>query len=103
MSILDIILTSIVGIILLAVVIYYVVLAIKNKWFSKILDVIKNAIIEAETKFTSPNSGPEKKAYVLNAVSKKCEELGIPVKLLYNTISKYIDDVINKYNLLSKK
>ena len=85
----------------LGLVVYYLIKIIKNKWYSKIIDCIKNAIVEAELTWPEGH-GEQKKQYVIDKVRKKCEELGIPFDLLYNLILKTINTIIANYNLIKK-
>ena len=116
MTILEIIQLSVIGIALVATLIYcivmgvknkwfsklWVVMGVKNKWFSKLWETIKLAIKEAETKFPESGSGDKKKAYVLEQVEIKCIELGIPYSLLKKLISLAIDKIIDDYNIIKK-
>lgn len=100
--ILKIIEWSIIGLIVLILVIYYLVKAIKNKWLSQLTQTINDAIAEAEKKFPSSGSGADKKNYVLDKITAKCSELGIPFTLVYKLVNKLIEDVIANYNVISK-
>ena len=72
---------------------------VKNKGISKLYDTVAKAIKEAEA---SGKTGAEKKAYVLEKVEEKCQELGIPYKLFYGVIGKLIDTIIKHYNVVKK-
>lgn len=87
--------------ILLAFILYFVVKAIKNKWVTKLYETLKISMKEAEEKYDSGH-GDDKKKYVLDAMEKKAEELGIPWKMLVSTISKLINTIISNYNMLIK-
>lgn len=102
MSVLEIIQLCVIGVAVLAILIYIIVMGIKNKWFSKIWDTIKVSIKEAEKKFPESGSGDKKKAYVLEKVKAKCNELGVPYALLKKLIDLAIDKVIEDYNVISK-
>ena len=102
MTTLEIIQLCVIGVAILAILIYIVVMGIKNKWFSKLWDAIKVSIKEAEEKFPESGSGDKKKAYVLEKVKAKCDELGIPYELLKKLINVAIDKVIEDYNIISK-
>ena len=102
MTILEIIQLSVIGIAIVAILVYCVVMGVKNKWFSKLRETIKLAIKEAETKFPESGSGDKKKAYVLEQVEIKCIELGIPYSLLKKLISLAIDKIIDDYNVIKK-
>ena len=102
MSVLEIIQLCVIGVAILAILIYIIVMGIKNKWFSKLWDTIKVSIKEAEEKFPESGSGDKKKAYVLEKVKAKCDELGIPYTLLKKLINLAVDKVIEDYNVISK-
>lgn len=102
MTILEIIQLSVIGIAIVAILVYCIVMGVKNKWFSKLWETIKLAIKEAETKFPESGSGDKKKAYVLEQVEIKCIELGIPYSLLKKLISLAIDKIIDDYNVIKK-
>lgn len=102
MSILELIQLISLGVIALFVVIYLIVLAIKNKWVKQLIQTVEKAISEAEEKYGEGN-GDLKKEYVLKAVEKKAQELGIPYRLLRKLISKLIDMIIHDYNVITKK
>ncbi|MDY0386926.1 MAG: hypothetical protein RBT65_07340 [Methanolobus sp.] len=91
----------ILAVIVICMVTYYVILAIKNKWLKQLIDTISNAIAKAEKQFPDGH-GKEKKKIVEDAVMEKCEELGIPYKILYKLISKLIDTIISHYNIIAK-
>lgn len=88
-------------VICLALVVYYLVKIIKNKWVSEILDTIKLAVAEAEAKWPIGH-GTEKKEYVLEKVKVKCEELKIPFDLIYKLIVKVINNIVDGYNSIKK-
>ena len=102
MSTFEIVRICILGIAILAVLILILIKAIKNKWFSKLWDTVKIAIKEAEEKYPESGSGEQKKAYVLEKVKTKCDELGIPYNFLKKLINLTIDKVIKYYNVISK-
>lgn len=102
MSVLEIIQLCVIGVAILAILIYIIVMGIKNKWFSKLWDTIKVSIKEAEEKFPESGSGDKKKAYVLEKVKAECDELGIPYALLKKLIDLAVDKVIEDYNVISK-
>lgn len=101
MSKLELIQMIILSIIILLLIIYYFIKAIKNKWLGQIINTIEEGIKEAEIKYPNGN-GQIKKELVMNKVYLKCEELGIPFKLLYTLISKLIDKIIENYNVIKK-
>lgn len=102
MTKLELIELIVLGIILIAAVIYYVPKAFKEHWFQKITDTAKEGIKEAEEKFPGEGHGSEKKNYVLEKVQLKCDELKIPYNLIWKLISKFVDNVIDNYNVLKK-
>ena len=102
MSTLEIIELSIIGVAVLAILIYCIVMGVKNKWFTKLFETLKVAIKEAEEKFPEAGSGDKKKAYVLSKIEEKCKELNIPYSLLKKLIIVAIDKVIEDYNIISK-
>ena len=102
MTTLEIIQLCVIGVAILAILIYIIVMGIKNKWFSKLWDTIKISIKEAEEKYPDCGSGEQKKAYVLEKVKAKCDELCIPYALLKKLIDLAIDKVIEDYNVISK-
>ena len=87
---------------LVVILAFLVVLAVKNKWVKDVYDTLVVAIKEAEEKFKEPGSGALKKEYVLCAVQKKCEELKIPYTILKLVISKLIDTIVRYYNIIAK-
>ena len=93
--------TILLGLVCLAIAVYIIVAGIKNKWLSKILSTIHDAIGEAEQKFGSGH-GDEKKDFVIQRVKEKCSELGIPYDILYNLVCKLIDRVVANYNVIAK-
>ena len=94
-------LIQLIALIIIAVfsVIYYICKAIKEHWLEQLTNTIENAIKYAEANI---KDGKEKKAYVLEQVKIKCEELGIPYHLLEKIIKKLIDRIIKDYNILVK-
>ena len=102
MNIREIVELCIIVVAVAVVLIYIVVAGIKNKWFSKLWDTIKEAIKEAEEKYPEKGSGSKKKEYVLQKVEEKCKELGISYALLKRLINIAIDKVIEDYNIISK-
>lgn len=88
-------------IILLAFIIFFLVKAIKNKWVSKLYETLKTSMKEAEEKYPSGH-GDEKKQYVLDALEKKAEELCIPWRMIFRTISNLINTIVSNYNMLAK-
>lgn len=99
MSKLEILELVVIGIIALAIALYYIVKAIKNGWLEKITQTINEAIKYAELNI---QGGSEKKKYVLGKVEEKCSELGIPYTLIYKLVNRVIDKVISNYNIIKK-
>ena len=97
MSELEIIQLCIISAIVLFLVIFYAIKAIKNKWVGKLVSSVKEACKVAEA---SGKTGSEKKEMVLKAVEAKCGELGIPFK--HTLICKLIEQIINGYNAIVK-
>ena len=102
MTKLELIELIILGLIIVAMVVYYTIMAIKNKWLTKLTNCAEAAIKEAEKKFPEPGSGDKKKAYVLDCVKAECDKLGIPYNVMSNLISKFVDTIIKNYNVLKK-
>ena len=102
MTTLEIIQLCVIGIAVFAILIYCLVVGIKNKWFKQLLETMNTAINEAETKFPEQGSGEQKKAYVLEKVKVKCDELCIPYELLKKLINVAIEKIIEHYNIISK-
>lgn len=97
MSKLELIYTIAIGAVVLFLVIYYIIMAIKNDWIKKITDTLNEAIRYAEANI---KGGVEKKKYVLKQVEDKCIELGIPYGLIKNLINQIITKVIANYNII---
>lgn len=97
MSKLELIYTIAIGAVVLFLVIYYIIMAIKNDWIKKITDTLNEAIRYAEANI---KGGVEKKKYVLKQVEDKCVELGIPYGLIKNLINQIITKVIANYNII---
>lgn len=97
MSKLELIYTVAISVVVLFLVIYYIILAIKNGWIKKITDTLNTAIRYAEANI---KGGAEKKKYVLKQVEDKCVELGIPYGLIKNLINQIITKVIANYNII---
>lgn len=101
MTTFEIIQLCIIAIAVLGLAIYIIVMAIKNKWVSKIWETIKTACKEAEKLYPNGN-GDKKKEYVLQKVEEKCVELGVPYKLLAKLINKLIEQIVEGYNAIKK-
>lgn len=103
MSIKDLIYLIIISIIVLFILVYYIVKAIKNHWINEIQGTIDGAIRKAEDLAKAGQLDKLlKKEYVLQQVEKRCEELGIPYHLLYKLISKIIDIICKNHNIFVK-
>lgn len=103
MGIREIIELSVLAIIVLFILIYYIVCAIKNHWIKEIQGTIEGAIRKAEDLAKSGQLDKlMKKDYVLQQVEKRCEELGIPYHLLNKLISRIIDIICKNHNIFVK-
>lgn len=102
MDIKDIIYVIILGVAALALAVYIIVMAIKNKWIGELMETVEIAISDAEKIFPEPGSGEEKKQYVLAKVEEKATELGIPWKILKSIVSALVDKIIADYNVIAK-
>ena len=102
MTTLEIVELVVLAIVVVALSVYYIIKAIKNKWIGKIADCINKSIKEAEEKFTESGSGSKKKEYVLEAIEKECKTLGIPFSLLKKLISTLVDKIVADYNVIKK-
>ena len=101
MTVLEIIQLVAIGLIILGILTYLLVKAIKNKWISKLTNCIETSIKEAEIQW-SEGHGSEKLEYVLGKVKAKCEELGIPYMLLYKLIKALVEKIVSHYNVIAK-
>lgn len=101
MTVLEIIQLVAIGLIVLGILTYLVVKAIKNKWISKLTHCIETSIKEAETQWPEGH-GSEKLEYVLGKVKAKCEELNIPYMLLYKLIKALVEKIVSHYNVIAK-
>lgn len=90
-------------VLLVVVLVFIIVLVVKNKWVKDIYSTVVTAIADAEKKFTDAGSGELKKQYVLAAVEKKCNELKLPVAILKLIVSKLIDTIVENYNVIAKR
>lgn len=100
MSIVEIIELVVLCVVVLVLVVYYSIQAIKNHWIKEILNTMNEAIKYAELNI---KDGPSKKKYVLDELEKKCNELSIPFSLIRKLVSKLIDKTIADYNVIAKK
>lgn len=101
MSTLELIQFTVIAVIAMILIVYYLIKAIKNHWLKELAETVNSAIRYAEDTFTGEDKS-KKKAYVLNQVQRKCDELGIPYTLIYNLINKLINRVIKDYNVIKK-
>lgn len=103
MSITEIVELCVLGFVVVAALVYFIVKAVKNKWLEKLTDTIETAMGEAEVKYTESGSGDKKKEYVIEKVKEKCKELNIPYMILSTIISKAIDVIVKNYNTMKGK
>ena len=99
MTKLEIMFTIVIAIVVLLLIGYYFIKAIKQNYISKIYDGIVQAMKEAEEKF---NNGEEKKQYVLLKVKELCKEVNIPYDFIATLIGKVIENIIKGYNGMTK-
>ena len=97
MSKLELMQTIALGVIVLIILIYYLIMAIKNGWVKKLTATLNEAIRYAEKNITG---NVEKKKYVMEKIEDKCIELGIPYALIKNVISKLIERIIRDHNVI---
>ena len=81
-------------------VIWFIIKAIKNKWFSKIYKFIKEAFREAEK---TELKGKDKLEYALKYVEEACEKEGIPFKAIKKLVIIAIEKLVEGYNIDKKK
>lgn len=99
MTTLEIVELVAISIAIVAILVWISVKAVKNKWLAALSETIKKAIKDAET---TGKSGAEKKAYVLQRIEEKCDELGIPFRLVVGLVSRLIDTIVKHYNVIVK-
>lgn len=75
------------------------IIFIKKGWLSALNDTINQAMYYAEHNI---EGSAAKKQYVIEQVEKKCIELHIPYYLIKTAISKLIDRIVGKYNIIKK-
>lgn len=97
MSKMELIYTIAIAVVALVVVIYLIVMGIKNGWIKKVIQTLNSSIKYAENNI---KGNVEKKKYVMDKVEEKCTELGIPWFLIRKPISKLIDRIIKDYNVI---
>ncbi len=76
----------------------YVKIAIKEKNWSKLVDIVLNLIIEAETKF---DNGADKKEWVIDMVSNVSESINYDLDK--EKLSKLIDDFVKMSKSVNTK
>ena len=96
----ELIKTIALGVITAVIVIYFIVMAIKNGWIKKITKTMDEAIRYAEDNIKGPT---EKRDYVLKKVEDKCIELGIPYFLIKNVVMKLINTIVSHHNIFAHK
>lgn len=101
MDVTNIIELVVIGVMILALVVYSIVKIVKTKCIGKIWEATKKACYEAEQQFGA-GEGCKKKAYVLTKISELCEELGIPFEFIRSLLNTLIDKLIEGHNALSK-
>lgn len=79
------------------VVVYFLIMAIKNGWIKKLTKTLNDAIRYADKNIKGPK---EKKKYVMDKIEEKCSELGIPYALIYKLVSKLIEKIIADHNII---
>lgn len=97
MSKIELIYTIAIAIVVLVILIYLIVMAIKNGWIKKVIQTLNNSIKYAENNI---KGNVEKKKYVMDKVEEKCTELGIPWFLIRKPVDKLIDKIISNYNVI---
>ena len=100
MSKLELIETIVLAAVLVIVLVYYMIAAIKNGWIKKLTKTINEALRYAEDNI---KGSEEKKKYVLTKVEEKCIELNIPYFMIQWLISKLINKVISHKNIFDHK
>ena len=99
MSTLELIQLIIISLTALVAVIWFIVKAIKNKWFSKIYKAIKEGVVEAEK---TDLKGKEKLNFALKYVEDFCDKEGIPFSFVKNLVVKAIEKLVEGYNNIKK-
>lgn len=80
------------------VVIYLIVLAIKNGWVKKLTDTLNESLHYAEKNITGPVN---KKQYVMDKLQEKCIELSIPWFLICGFMDKFVEKIVANYNRIN--
>lgn len=78
---------------------YFLVKAIKNRWLSKLANVINEGVKYAEDNIKGPEA---KENYVMQKVEESCSELGIPYGLIKGPVRKLIKLIVAHYNVIKK-
>ena len=99
MSTLELIKLIIIFLVAVIAVIWFIVNAIKNKWFSKIYKAIKEGVREAEK---TDLKGKEKLNFALKYVENFCDKEGIPFRFVKNLVVKAIEKLVEGYNNIEK-
>jgi hypothetical protein len=79
--------------------VWFIIKAIKNKWFSKIYGFIKEAFREAEK---TELKGKAKLEYALEYVEAACDKEGIPFKAIKKLVIVAIEKLVEGYNIDKK-
>ena len=99
MSTLELIQLIIIFLVAVIAVIWFIVNAIKNKWFSKIYKAIKEGVREAEK---TDLKGKEKLNFALKYIENFCDKEGIPFSFVKNLVVKAIEKLVEGYNNIEK-
>lgn len=99
MSTLELIQLIIIFLVAVIAVIWFIVNAIKNKWFSKIYKAIKEGVREAEK---TDLKGKEKLNFALKYIENFCDKEGIPFSFVKNLVVKAIEKLVEGYNNIKK-
>ncbi len=97
MSKLELIYTIALAIFVVVLLIYYIIMAIKNGWIKKLTETLNVSMKYAEDNITG---SAEKKKYVMEQIESKCIELGIPYTLISKLISSLIEKIIANHNII---
>ena len=97
MSKLELIYTIAIAVFVAILLIYYIVMAIKNGWIKKLTETLNISMKYAEDNIIG---SAEKKKYVMEQIENKCIELGIPYTLISKLISRLIEKIIANHNII---
>jgi len=100
MTNLELLYLAMLAIAVLILVIYCIVVVIKNDLIKKLMPTLKEAMQYAEENISGSE---EKRKYVISNVESKCKELGIPVGLAVKLATKLIKIIIEHYNVIDHK